>query len=103
LGVPNGEGIRRCRKHTEALVEELELGVLWDEYGLVGDVVVNQFLFLPFLFLFPLFVFVGAPVPLVPGLFIPVADTRTLHGFVSCSLRYVVCIANTFSCLGTDP
>ncbi|KAL6297966.1 hypothetical protein BKA93DRAFT_820601 [Sparassis latifolia] len=29
----------RCREHTELLVEELELGVLWDEYGLVGDIV----------------------------------------------------------------
>jgi len=30
----------RCREHSNALVEMLELGVLWDEYGLVGDVVV---------------------------------------------------------------
>ncbi len=35
-------GVRRCREHTEALVEALELGVLWDEYGLVGDVVVSR-------------------------------------------------------------
>ena len=27
------------------LVEEFELGVLWDEYGLVGDIVVHPFLF----------------------------------------------------------
>jgi hypothetical protein len=32
---------RRCQEHTEALVEELELGILWDEYGLVGDIVVR--------------------------------------------------------------
>jgi hypothetical protein len=33
------------------LVNELELGVLWDEYGLVGDIVVNHFyLFIPFHF-----------------------------------------------------
>jgi len=25
------------------LVEEFELGVLWDEYGLVGDIVVRLF------------------------------------------------------------
>ncbi|KZT23682.1 hypothetical protein NEOLEDRAFT_1069109, partial [Neolentinus lepideus HHB14362 ss-1] len=31
--------IRRCYEHTEALVESLSLGVLWDEYGIVGDVV----------------------------------------------------------------
>ncbi|KAG1871596.1 hypothetical protein F4604DRAFT_1881075 [Suillus subluteus] len=30
---------RRSRDHTEVLVEEFELGVLWDEYGLVGDIV----------------------------------------------------------------
>jgi hypothetical protein len=43
LGDPNGQGVRRCREHTEALVEELQLGVLWDEYGLVGDIVVDAF------------------------------------------------------------
>ena len=32
--------MRRSQAHTELLVEEFELGVLWDEYGLVGDVVV---------------------------------------------------------------
>ena len=37
LTVANG---RRSREHTEALVSEFELGVLWEEYGLVGDVVV---------------------------------------------------------------
>lgn len=36
----NGEGGRRSREHTELLVEEFELGDLWDEYGIVGDVVV---------------------------------------------------------------
>ncbi|KAG2116938.1 hypothetical protein DEU56DRAFT_874133 [Suillus clintonianus] len=30
---------RRSRDHTEVLVEEFELGVLWDEYGLIGDIV----------------------------------------------------------------
>jgi Plavaka transposase len=37
----DGEGGRRTREHTELLVRELELGVLWDEYSLVGDVVVS--------------------------------------------------------------
>ena len=32
--------MHRNREHTEALIEELELGNLWDEYGLVGDLVV---------------------------------------------------------------
>ncbi|PSS35368.1 hypothetical protein PHLCEN_2v1705, partial [Hermanssonia centrifuga] len=30
---------RRSREHTETLVRELELGELWEEYGLVGDLV----------------------------------------------------------------
>jgi hypothetical protein len=33
--------LRRSRAHTEMLGEEFELGVLWDEYGIVGDVIVN--------------------------------------------------------------
>ena len=33
--------MRRSQAHTELLVEGFELGVLWDEYGLVGDVVVG--------------------------------------------------------------
>jgi hypothetical protein len=31
---------RRCHEHTDLLVAEWELGVLWDEYGIVGDIVV---------------------------------------------------------------
>jgi hypothetical protein len=42
---PTSKGISRCRAHTDALVEELELGVLWDDYGVVGDVVVILLLF----------------------------------------------------------
>ena len=37
-----GGGGRRSREHTELLVTELELGILWDEYGLVGDIVVRS-------------------------------------------------------------
>jgi hypothetical protein len=40
----DGGGGRRSRDHTELLVSELELGVLWDEYGLVGDIVVCLFI-----------------------------------------------------------
>lgn len=40
-------GGRRSREHTETLVRELELGVLWDEYGLVGDLVVSSVDLLP--------------------------------------------------------
>ena len=32
--------VRRSQPHTELLVEAFELGKLWDDYGLVGDVVV---------------------------------------------------------------
>jgi hypothetical protein len=31
---------RRSQEHTEILVKEFELGILWDEYGLVGDIIV---------------------------------------------------------------
>jgi hypothetical protein len=30
--------------HTELLIEEFKLGMLWDEYGLVGDIVVHLLL-----------------------------------------------------------
>jgi hypothetical protein len=32
---------RRCQEHTELLVSEFELGLLWDGWGIVGDVVVR--------------------------------------------------------------
>ena len=35
-------------EHTESLVETLELGDLWEDYGLVGDIVVH---FFPYIFL----------------------------------------------------
>ena len=41
-------GGQRSHEHTEVLVSELELGVLWDEYGLVGDLVVCNHLIGPF-------------------------------------------------------
>ena len=37
----SGQYVHRSQAHTELLVEEFELGMLWDEYGLVGDVVVR--------------------------------------------------------------
>lgn len=37
---PERQG-RHCQEHTRILVEELGLGELWDEYGLVGDIVVG--------------------------------------------------------------
>jgi hypothetical protein len=35
-------GHRSC-EHTDMLIEAFELGILWDKYGLVGDVVVSIF------------------------------------------------------------
>lgn len=31
----------RSREDTEAFVSEYELGELWDDYGLIGDVIVS--------------------------------------------------------------
>ena len=38
-GIPGGQ---RAREHTEYLVQACELGELWDDYGLVGDVEVSK-------------------------------------------------------------
>ena len=35
------DALPRSQEHSNALVEMLELGILWDKYGLVGDVVVS--------------------------------------------------------------
>ena len=40
----SGQHVRRSQAHAELLVEEFELGMLWDEYGLVGDIVVRLWL-----------------------------------------------------------
>ena len=32
---------RRTREHTEALIEAYNLGTLWDEYGIIGDIIVG--------------------------------------------------------------
>jgi hypothetical protein len=37
----SGQYVCRSQAHAELLVEEFELGMLWDEYGLVGDIVVH--------------------------------------------------------------
>jgi hypothetical protein len=36
------DGGRRNREHTDLMVEMLELGVLWTEFGIVGDVIVSS-------------------------------------------------------------
>ncbi|KAG1718784.1 hypothetical protein EDB19DRAFT_1920047 [Suillus lakei] len=35
----DGDGLLRCREHTDLLVQELQHKQLWYEYGIVGDVV----------------------------------------------------------------
>ena len=39
----DSEALYRCQEHTNLLVEEIDLGILWDEYGIVGDLVVTLF------------------------------------------------------------
>jgi len=41
--------VHHSQAHTELLVETFELSVLWDEYGLIGDVVVSILPFMSFL------------------------------------------------------
>jgi hypothetical protein len=36
--------VRHSSAHTEMLSNESELGTLWDEYGLVGDIIVSNIL-----------------------------------------------------------
>ena len=38
----SGHHVHRSQAHTKLLVEEFELGMLWEEYGLVGDIVVHS-------------------------------------------------------------
>ena len=38
----DGGGLHRSREYTELLVKNLELGVLWNDYGLVGDIIVSM-------------------------------------------------------------
>ncbi|KAG1846295.1 hypothetical protein F4604DRAFT_1884183 [Suillus subluteus] len=38
----DGPCLRWCKKHRELLVEELEYGKLWEEYGIVGDLMVTD-------------------------------------------------------------
>ena len=38
----SGHHVCRSQAHTEHLVEKLELGELWEEYGLVGNIIVRK-------------------------------------------------------------
>ncbi|KAH7917121.1 hypothetical protein BV22DRAFT_1108625 [Leucogyrophana mollusca] len=37
----DGGGLQRCQSHTDALVDGLDLATLWDEYGVIGDLVIS--------------------------------------------------------------
>ena len=39
----DSEALYHCQEHTNLLVEEIDLGVLWDKYGIVGDLMVTLF------------------------------------------------------------
>ena len=75
LNNPDIEGGHRTRDLTELLVDQLEIGVLWDEYSLVGDIVISDFL-----------LFFNSPSRLVSTIglvcLFQMVDTRTLHSFV---------------------
>lgn len=38
----DADALYRCQDHTNLLVEDIELGLLWDEYGIVGDLIVGS-------------------------------------------------------------
>jgi hypothetical protein len=39
------DALDRCREYVDALVEEGTLLEIWDDYGIVGDIVVSTFSF----------------------------------------------------------
>jgi len=38
----DGEGGRHSHEHTNALLDLLDLKTLWDDYGIVGDIIVSR-------------------------------------------------------------
>jgi hypothetical protein len=73
--------LRSC-EHTEELVKAFELGDLWDDYGLVGDIVVR---FFPCIFL--------------SRILVPLDYAISLFRAPCVSLNY----SDTFGCLSADP
>jgi hypothetical protein len=73
--IPKKHG--RCSQpHTEILVEECKLGLLWDEYGLVGDIVVSSFFSLSFAYISSLYHMIVCSFQM--------ADVSTMHGSALC-------------------
>jgi hypothetical protein len=40
----DAESGRRSHAHTDALLEQYSLKILWDDYGIVGDIIVSGIL-----------------------------------------------------------
>jgi hypothetical protein len=38
----DADALYHCQDHTHLLVEDIDLGLLWDEYGIVGDLVISS-------------------------------------------------------------
>lgn len=37
----DSDALYRCKDHMNILIEDIDCGVLWDEYGIVGDLIVS--------------------------------------------------------------
>ena len=40
----DADALYHCQEHTNLLMEDVNLGVLWDEYGIIGDLIVSPFI-----------------------------------------------------------
>jgi hypothetical protein len=38
----DADALYQCKEHMNLLVEDIDVGVLWDEYGIVADLVVRH-------------------------------------------------------------
>ena len=79
LGKPDTKGGHRTCELTELLVDKLELGVLWDKYGIVRDIVVSL--------LSSNFHLLLSLVPLGLVCLFQCADMCILCGLVSCGCK----------------
>jgi hypothetical protein len=87
----SGWHVRRSQAHTSLLVEEFELGMLWNEYGLVGDIAVCIFFLRHRYLLYPM-----------SGKLVPLGLLAYSRGRYAGTMRGSTQL-DDFSCLGTDP
>ena len=40
----DADALYHFQEHTNLLMEDVNLGVLWDEYGIIGDLIVSPFI-----------------------------------------------------------